>query len=326
LHRFVRRAEYRAAARATMQSGVGQARVPREFVEETQLPLPPLSEQRRIVAKLDELLARTNAALSAIDAISLLLARCRKAVLASAFRGDLTAQWRKDVPSQEWAESGSSAAVELPVFVRYPLPPTWRWCLISDLCTVVRGASPRPAGDPRFFHGDHTPWITVGELTRDNAMFLDSTSTFLTAEGRTRSRYIEPNTLLLTNSGATLGVPKVTRIGGCINDGSVALLGLDERDREFLYYYLAAQTGRLRALNQGAAQPNLNTGIVRSIPVPWPPEAERQIILEVIAERLQLLDHVSRGLDELTNASANLERGILIKAFRGELVPHDFHD
>jgi hypothetical protein len=42
--------------------------------------------------------------------------------------------------------------------------------------------------------------------------------------GREHSRYIEPQTLLLRNSGATLGVPKITLIGGCINDGVAALL------------------------------------------------------------------------------------------------------
>ena len=290
-------------------------------MKELLVPLPPIAEQHRIVAKLDELLASSRAARAALDAVPALLERYRQAVLAAAFRGELTATWRATHDSVRDEVGTASAEVDLPVFERYSIPVEWEWCLIADVCGVVRGASPRPAGDSRFFNGGHTPWITVGEITRDDSMFLDATSVCLTAEGRARSRYIMPNTLLLTNSGATLGVPKITRIGGCINDGSVALLGLDADDRRYLYYYLSAQTRRLRSLNQGAAQPNLNTGIVRSIPVPWPSKSERRVICDAIAERFRSLHQVAGELAGLAKQSGSLENAILAKAFRGELVP-----
>ena len=67
--------------------------------------------------------------------------------------------------------------------------------------------------------------------------------------------------MLLTNSGATLGVPKIIKIGGCINDGSVAFLYLDEKVKLYLYCFLKSQTTKMRGIKQGAAQPNLNTTI-----------------------------------------------------------------
>ena len=70
---------------------------------------------------------------------------------------------------------------------------------------------------------------------------------------------------MLTNSGATLGVPKITLIGGCINDGVVALLDVDYPLKLYLLYFLRLQTHRLRQINQGAAQPNLNTTIIKGI-------------------------------------------------------------
>ena len=107
------------------------------------------------------------------------------------------------------------------------LPKGWCWANVDQLSIVVRGASPRPAGDPRYFGGE-IPWITVGSITRDESPYLYSVDEGLTAAGSDASRWIEPETLLLTNSGATLGVPKITKIGGCINDGSVALLHVDD--------------------------------------------------------------------------------------------------
>ncbi len=164
------------------------------------------------------------------------------------------------------------------------IPRHWSVRRVGSLATIVRGASPRPAGDPQYFNGDCTPWITVGELTKDNKKYLDATETFLTAEGAKLSRVVQKGTLLLSNSGATLGIPKITRVSGCINDGSVAFLRLtSEMDQEFLYYVLAASTKDLRErLKQGAGQPNLNTALVRAMNVPLPPIHEQRRIVDVL--------------------------------------------
>lgn len=60
--------------------------------------LPPINEQRRIVAKIDALQARSRRAREALDAVPALLDRFRQSVLAAAFRGDLTADWRAKHP------------------------------------------------------------------------------------------------------------------------------------------------------------------------------------------------------------------------------------
>src|SRR6185312_6326064 len=93
------------------------------------------------------------------------------------------------------------------------LPSNWRRATIGEIANVVRGSSPRPAGDPLYFGGE-IPWITVGSITADNTPYLRAVSQTVTAAGRERSRFIEGGTLLLTNSGATLGVPKISLIGG----------------------------------------------------------------------------------------------------------------
>ena len=66
-----------------------------------EFPVPPLNEQRRIVAKIEELTARSRAAKQALDAIPTLLERFRQSVLAAAFRGDLTNQWRNQNSTAE---------------------------------------------------------------------------------------------------------------------------------------------------------------------------------------------------------------------------------
>ena len=68
------------------------------------IPVPPLNEQRRIVAKIEALFARSRRAKEALDAIPPLLDRLRQSILAAAFRGDLTADWRAQHPDVEPAD------------------------------------------------------------------------------------------------------------------------------------------------------------------------------------------------------------------------------
>jgi type I restriction enzyme S subunit len=326
-------------------SGINLPRVSFNALAELPVALPPLSEQRRIAERIDALRTRSHASREQIQPLPRLVQDYRQSLLAAAFRGDLTADWRAQNPHVEPASvlvtsrnASKIAGGRKPARTQFErqellfldeeivLPATWVWASIDQLADVVRGASPRPAGDTRFFHGDHTPWITVGELTKDDDIYLVETTSRLTSEGRARSRFIEPGTLLLTNSGATLGVPKITRIGGCINDGSVALLGVDGALQLYLYFYLRGLTARLRGINQGAAQPNLNTDIVRNIAVPLPPLDEQvQIVRALMMARSRakaLTGLVSEGVADLDR----LNRSILSQAFRGELVPQDPND
>lgn len=328
-----------------------------------ELLVPPAAEQIRIVEKLEELLSDLDAGVTELKAAQRKLAQYRQSLLKAAVEGALTADWRAArTRSSEPQETGTDLlqrilterrarweANQLAKYaeqgktppkgwqVKYPepvapettglsaLPEGWIWASIDQLSLVVRGASPRPAGDPRFF-GGNIPWITVGSLTADEGMYLDKVNQFVTPAGKDASRYIQPDTLLLTNSGATLGVPKITRIDGCINDGSVALLEIDEPLKVYLYWFLLTQTKRLRALNQGAAQPNLNTAIVRKICVPICGAAEMgqiNMLLDQTVDSIRVQGgYIERGLMQ----AAAQHKNILKAAFTGQLVPQNFND
>ncbi|MFJ1306736.1 restriction endonuclease subunit S, partial [Acinetobacter baumannii] len=90
-----------------------------------------------------------------------------------------------------------------------------------------------------------SPWVTVAEITKDNDIYLDSTDTFLTKKGSEQCRVFKAGTLLLSNSGATLGVPKILSIDAIANDGVVGfeLLNIDH---EYAYFYLSTLTTNLR--------------------------------------------------------------------------------
>lgn len=200
----------------------------------------------------------------------------------------------------------------LPTSPPFSVPPSWKWVRLQDVYEVSRGGSPRPAGDPRFFGGD-IPWVTVAEITKDDGKFLNKTAGGLTPEGTKRSRFIEPGDLLLTNSGATLGVPKISNIKGCINDG-VALLRQfhDESLNDFAYLFLFSETASFRRVNQGMGQPNLNTSIIAGWFMPMPPLSEQRRIVEKVGELMMLCNQLRDSLAEARSCQ-DLVSSALIK-------------
>lgn len=123
-----------------------------------------------------------------------------------------------------------------------------------------------------------------------------------------------------------MGVPKITNIGGCINDGSVALISLPEAQKLYLYYLLTSKTRELRLIIQGAAQSNLNTTIVRHIPVPLPPDYEQRFIVEELQRLLSVVDKLEATVETNLKQARALRQSILKQAFSGELVPQDPDD
>jgi type I restriction enzyme S subunit len=321
--------------------------------------LPPLAEQKRIVAKVDELMAlcdrleaqqqervEKHKALSRASlarfadaptpanlqfifhpSFTIAPADLRKSILTLAVQGKLVPQDPEDEPAEKLLSkievqkkrlSGSGelkadkkAWLNSSINPPHEIPRSWCWVRLQDVFEISRGGSPRPAGDPRFFGGS-IPWITVGEVTKDSGTYLTETTTGLTEEGAERSRFINPGDLLLTNSGATLGVPKISKIRGCMNDGVAVLRQFHSFDlNDFGYLYLTQQTPAFRDVNQGMGQPNLNTPIIAGWFFPLPPLAEQRRIVAKVDELMKLVDALETQLTASRATAANLLAAIV---------------
>lgn len=197
------------------------------------------------------------------------------------------------------------------------MPTSWDCTTVGMIATVVRGASPRPAGDPLYFNGKDVPWITVAEVTKGEGKYIDGTETFLTFEGAKQSRIVEEGTLLLSNSGATLGVPKITRIRGCINDGSVAFYNLCI-NQEFLLYLFKGRTFELRKQMQGYGQPNLNTTIVKKIEVPLPTEPEQKAIVDFLDQKCIAVEKTIKDREKVIEKLQEYKKSLIYEVVTGK--------
>jgi type I restriction enzyme, S subunit len=200
-------------------------------------------------------------------------------------------------------------------YLKGNFPESWKNIQIKQSCKIVRGGSPRPAGDPKYFGGPIN-WITVGELTKDDFMFLKSTKKGLTVEGSTHSRMLENGTVVISNSGYTLGHPKILGISGCANDGVAAFIEINEElVPKFLYYSLKHWTKHLRNVNQGVFQVNLNTGILGNLYLPLPSIKEQEKIVSILSR----IDERVMKLELQMEHLKNFKKGIMQNLLTGKI-------
>jgi type I restriction enzyme S subunit len=166
IYHFIRQESFREAAAAEMTGSVGQKRVPADFLIHVVLPLPPLPEQQRIVAKVEALLARVNSARQRLAKVPAILKRFRPSVLAAACSGALTADSRE---AQTVLETGESLLARIrmerqklalgarnrgrsdsdededptsdPFAVKWDTPESWAWAPIRELLSYDRSAA-----------------------------------------------------------------------------------------------------------------------------------------------------------------------------------------
>ena len=156
---------------------------------------------------------------------------------------------------------------------------------IKEFAKVVRGSSPRPAGSSLYLDGDFIPWITVAVLTNKDTpdIKIEDVPSYLTELGAAKTRILPANTVLLSNSGYSLGVPAILPFEAGANDGVAAFLDLNGICNEYLYYFLDSKTKYFReSVAAGADQPNLNTSRIGNIEIPVPDiKTQKSIVSEM---------------------------------------------
>ena len=145
----------------------------------------------------------------------------------------------------------------------------WTIQPLGELCTIVRGGSPRPI--EKFLGGD-VPWIKIGDATDGESIYLHSTKEHIIREGVSKSRMVKAGSLIFANCGVSLGFARIITFDGCIHDGWLAMEDIDARlDKVFLLQALNQMTEHFRKIAPAGTQPNLNTAIMKAYKQIIPP-------------------------------------------------------
>lgn len=290
----------------TLASGTTFREISGTKAQQISIPLPPTAEQRRIVAKIDALFARSSRAREALAAIPALIDRYRQAVLAAAFRGDLTADWR-DGESPMWQEveacqlfeegptNGYSpkAATDGPGTKSLKLSATTTGTFILNDRTTKRLLEDVPPG-AKF-------WLYPGDILIQRANSLEYVGATAIFDGP-KQQYIYPDLMMRVRIKSP-----TTRL--------------------FFWRYMNSLSARNwlkeRATGTAGNMPKISGSILKKLPVPLPPEDEQAEIILRIEERFAAIDTIARQIRQAANYVTRLDQSILDKAFSGRLVPQD---
>ena len=158
----------------------------------------------------------------------------------------------------------------------------WERYPLGNLCTIVRGASPRPI---EKYLGGEVPWIKIGDATDEDSIYLYSTKEHIIEAGVKKSRLVKSGSLIFANCGVSLGFARIITFDGCIHDGWLAMEDVDcHLNKVFLLHALNQMTEHFREIAPAGTQPNLNTAIMKSYMQIVPPMELQQEFILFVAE------------------------------------------
>ena len=136
-----------------------------------------------------------------------------------------------------------------------------------------RGASPRPIDDPKYFRGE-VGWVRIVDVSASRK-YLHTTSHYVSSLGESLSVRVDKGGLTMSIAG-TVGRPIIIDIPACIHDGFVHLYELQGIDNEYFSYCQKFIEPTIGKFGQSGTQTNLNSDIVRQIPVYLPDNFAKQ--------------------------------------------------
>ena len=285
------------------------------FIEQP-ICVPPLAEQKRIVAKIEEILpliARYEAAWNKLEEFHKRFpGDMQKSILQLAIQGKLVEQRSEEGTGEELfrqiqAEKqtlikAGKIKKEKPLpeitedEIPFDIPESWKWAKIGEIFTVVRGSSPRPKGSPLYWSPTPTKhhWVTIKDITSfAKSGTLCQTHEFLTDDGSTKSTFVPAEELIIAVSGSTTGKFCILGIDGYIYDGLAAILNPTKIvGNQYLRYFFMWIYERLNAQKVGSAFPNINTDMLKNTLIPIPPLEEQKRIVAKLDEILPLCDRL----------------------------------
>lgn len=338
--------------------GGAQPNISGNNIENFLFPLPPLEEQKRIVEKLDSMFEKINKAKELIQEVKENIESRKESILNKTFRGELTAEWRKNNQTEDaiellksineekvknWEQECSEAEkdgkkkpskpkiedIQNIIISKeeepYEVPKNWKWVKLENIAQYMqRGKSPNYVENSKILVISQkcVQWkgfqIDKARFTNDNLKNLYS-----------KERFLQNNDILWNSTGTgTVGRLCILEKNNfdskkqMVVDSHVTIVRIYTfLCSKFIFNYLRSpiiQNSMDKLTNGSTNQKELSLTSVKNIFVPLPPLEEQKEIVRILDEILEKESKI-KELVELEEAIELLEKSILDKAFRGKL-------
>ena len=321
--------------------------------------LPPLAEQTRIVAKLEELLSDLDAGVAELKAAQAKLRHYRQSLLKAAVEGSLTRAWREAHPAPE--ETGADLLARIlrerrarweaqqlakfeaqgkkppkgwqakyveplgPDMTGLPaLPAGWAWSSVEQLATLLSGHTPKDAGDYATANAA-VQWFKVSDMNRagNEERLIAAQTAFDAATAESLGLKVAPaGTIVFPKRGGAIATNKKRRLGvaASYDLNMMGLLPLEAVADWLWWWFSGIDLGRL---SDGSNVPQINNPDIAPLPVPLPPSMEQAAIIDILTEQSESLAALESATEALQSQSTAQRQNLLRAAFAGQLVPQD---
>lgn len=290
------------------------------------VPIPPLGEQERIVAKIEEIFSvidqigeRKAEALTIINNI-------RQTALHDAIMGVLVEQNETDESASILYDKIQAEKEQLvkekkikkekplpdidPDEVPFEIPDSWKWVRLGEVSTLLNGDRGKNYPGKRYWVDEGIPFINAGTLnsqylSMDNMNFIPEERFELLSNG-----FVEKNDIIYCLRGS-LGKVSINRDfdKGAIASSVVIIRSIGNINVEYLYYLFVSDYAKdlIQKVDSGTAQPNLSALNVSKYVIPLPPLSEQHCIVEKIDEIMAICDQMEAIFDGTSEANEALE-------------------
>lgn len=296
LYYYVSSKSYRYNAEHNMTGAVGQKRVPTAYLEKSLISLPPTNEQKRIVAKIEELFSELDKGIENLKTAREQLKVYRQAILSEAFeKGDSVR------PETISVKDAADKIVD---------------CLHST---------------PKFSNGGKlcidSTWIENNKVIWDQARYVPE-SIYIE-----RVRRLEPqkgDVLFVREGSKKIGTSLVLNFeDDCCLGQRMMMFRLKEHiEPKYFTYYVQSNhfVKQYKPLIGGSASPHLNITDIKNMTLPLYPKASQSRIVNFIESQFSKIDDVEKVLNCELQKSEIFRQSILKRAFSGKLVAQDPKD
>ncbi|MDL1973881.1 MAG: restriction endonuclease subunit S [Deltaproteobacteria bacterium] len=344
-------------------AGIAIPNVNASKLSQLKIPVAPINEQRRIVARLEKLLQKIDACKERLDKIPTILKRFRQSILAAACTGRLTADWRGENPDVEpatellkkiqkerknrYEKECKKAKLEgrrkpkkqlvknrnILEEESFDIPDNWAFCFFEDI--AANKPNPFKAG-PFGSSLTKSCYVPSGykiygqeQVIRGDYSYGDyyiDEEKFLalkTCEVRAGDILVS----LVGTIGKVLIIPDIFE-KGIINPRLIKITLFEEISRKYIASFLSSTVAMntLRKDSHGGTMDILNMRMLKNLPIPLPPITEQHEIVRCVEVLFKVADQIEERYKKGKAYVFKLTQSILAKAFRGELVPQDPND
>lgn len=313
----------------TQKKGTGTPHLNANILKASKLVVPPLEEQERIVARIEELFSSLDNAVETLKKTKEQLAVYRQAVLKEAFEGNLSTEWRKKNANESATRDFSEIKIPNPIFkdtsgdeneLKLSLPESWLKLRMGEVFNVEVGATPSRR-IPEYWNGDIN-WVSSGEvrfdsITKTNERIsqsgLDNSSTNVHPVGTVM--------LAMIGEGKTRGQAAILNVPAAHNQNTAAILvSKTPCVPKYIYYFLEMNYENTRRVGSGNNQKALNKERVRTLRFPFAPFLEQEEIVQQIDSRVSVCENIEQTVNIALAQAEAMRQSVLKEAFEGRLA------